>query len=195
MKTQELAKEKERGLTERITERVRELVEDKESENTLESDRDRVSERLGDRVTVTGYSSDVSSLEGQARGLPGDSFPGVRAENSLEGIDSESESESDYQEQEDSGVKSSSLSESNSSRARLLSRLVKGGDRMEQIKRQLVVQRGAIVAALKMVADNRTQAHSLRSEQDTEHTSQRDRDSGSIYLQVWMYIMSIHKEH
>ena len=52
----------------------------------------------------------------------------------------------------------------------LLQKLKKGGNRMDQIKRQLVVQRGAIVAALKILAQSRS-AGSLSSYKSSDNSS------------------------
>ena len=89
-------------------------------------------------------TSPLLSVDEDLRGdnysnLPGDSYPAVAAsldevesdvntDNELETVDAHKKSEPDY----------------------LLQKLQKGGNRMDQIKRQLVVQRGAIVAALKV---------------------------------------------
>ena len=99
----------------------------------------------------TGYS-DVSDVH---VGVPGDSFPAVAV--SLDDIDSENNT--DVEETEDPPKRKNYETEY------VIQKLDKGGSRMEQIKRQLVVQRGAIVAALKMLRDR--QRESCDSDQDT----------------------------
>ena len=77
--------------------------------------------------------SDASSDAREAVGLPGDSFPAVAA--SLDDIESDTGTE----DEEAAGT-------ADRQTEKLLQKLGKGGNRMEQIKRQLVVQRGAIVS-------------------------------------------------
>jgi len=102
-------------------------------------------------------TSPLLSVDEDLRGdnysnLPGDSYPAVAAsldevesdvntDNELETVDAHKKSEPDY----------------------LLQKLQKGGNRMDQIKRQLVVQRGAIVAALKVLAQSRTSGSGMSS--------------------------------
>ena len=77
--------------------------------------------------------------------VPGDSFPAVAA--SLDVItDGEATEGEEVEEQEQVATDAS----------RLLARLRRGGSRMEQIKRQLVAQRGAIVSALRLLAEARS---------------------------------------
>ena len=88
--------------------------------------------------------------------MPGDSFPTVAASLDIisEGDATEGEEVEETKETETS---------------RLLGRLTRGGSRMEQIKRQLVVQRGAIVSALRLLAETRSQAsRSLESTESKE---------------------------
>ena len=75
--------------------------------------------------------------------MPGDSFPAVAA--SLD-IITDGEATEGEEEQEQAATDAS----------RLLARLRRGGSRMEQIKRQLVAQRGAIVSALRLLAEARS---------------------------------------
>ena len=65
--------------------------------------------------------------------MPGDSFPAVAA--SLDIISDGEVTEGEETEQQGGGE------EESSDTSRLLARLTRGGSRMEQIKRQLVVQR------------------------------------------------------
>jgi len=89
-----------------------------------------------------------SDISDNQFGVPGDSFPAVAA--SLDDIDSENNT--DVEEDEEEPVVK------NYETDYVLQKLEKGGNRMDQIKRQLVVQRGAIVAALKMLAQTRSHA-------------------------------------
>jgi len=70
----------------------------------------------------------------------------------------------------------------------VLNTLIKGARRMEQIKRQLIVQRGSIVAALKHVAQARSvqsddQSSSL-SKTGTSFNSERDRALASFHTSL-----------
>jgi len=104
-------------------------------------------------------------------GVPGDSFPAVAA--SLDDIDSENNT--DVEEDEDEPVKK------NYETDYVIQKLKKGGNRMDQIKRQLVVQRGAIVAALKILAQTRSNAASLESIKSGDNISgEEDRALASI---------------
>jgi hypothetical protein len=82
----------------------------------------------------------ASDTSESAELVPGDSFPAVAAS-----LDTLSEGEGGAEAEEGEGPDT----------ARLLARLTRGGSRMEQIKRQLVVQRGAIVSALRLLAESR----------------------------------------
>jgi len=104
-------------------------------------------------------------------GVPGDSFPAVAA--SLDDIDSENNT--DVEEDEEEPVKK------NYETDYVIQKLKKGGNRMDQIKRQLVVQRGAIVAALKILAQTRSNAASLESIKSGDNISgEEDRALASI---------------
>jgi len=104
-------------------------------------------------------------------GVPGDSFPAVAA--SLDDIDSENNT--DVEEDEEEPVKK------NYETDYVIHKLKKGGNRMDQIKRQLVVQRGAIVAALKILAQTRSNAASLESIKSGDNISgEEDRALASI---------------
>ena len=83
--------------------------------------------------------SDVHDNRENNSCIPGDSYPAVAA--SLDDI--ESDVNTDVEELENNDNKKQEPEY-------LLQKLRKGGNRMDQIKRQLVVQRGAIVAALKV---------------------------------------------
>lgn len=134
--------------------------------------------RMGlSRQQSTGGMTDNSDTSDLPNAVPGDSFPGVAT--SLDIIDCDTtDGETETEEVANHKVIVTGKTENE----RLLQRLHKGGDRMEQIKRQLVVQRGAIVAALKLFAENRTQASSLKIEEEGEVsvTEERDRGVGSI---------------
>ena len=98
------------------------------------------------KVELTSTDSDLSDVREPVGGLmPGDSYPAVAA--SLDDIDSDVNTDS---EELEAGAGRGGEPDY------LLQKLRKGGTRMEQIKRQLVVQRGAIVAALKILAQSRT---------------------------------------
>ena len=100
------------------------------------------------KVELTSTDSDLSDVREPVGGLmPGDSYPAVAA--SLDDIDSDVNTDS---EELEAGAGRGGGGEPDY----LLQKLRKGGTRMEQIKRQLVVQRGAIVAALKILAQSRT---------------------------------------
>ena len=115
-----------------------------------------------------GYS-DVSDVH---VGVPGDSFPAVAA--SLDDIDTDINTDEDL-ESEDVPKKMNYETEY------VIQKLDKGGNRMEQIKRQLVVQRGAIVAALKMLAQTRSNTASMESFKSNENISEeQDRALASI---------------
>ena len=88
--------------------------------------------------------SDVHDNRENNSCIPGDSYPAVAA--SLDDI--ESDVNTDVEELENNDNKKQEPEY-------LLQKLRKGGNRMDQIKRQLVVQRGAIVAALKILAQSR----------------------------------------
>lgn len=104
-------------------------------------------------------------------GVPGDSFPAVAA--SLDDIDSENNT--DVEEDEEEPVKK------NYETDYVIQKLKKGGNRMDQIKRQLVVQRGAIVAALKILAQTRSNAASMESIKSSDNISgEEDRALASI---------------
>jgi len=105
--------------------------------------------------------SDVNDSRVSHADVPGDSYPAVAA--SLDDI--ESDVNTDVEE----------LDTDNNHKKRqepeyLLQKLKKGGNRMDQIKRQLVVQRGAIVAALKILAQSRS-AGSLSSYKSSDNSS------------------------
>ena len=91
--------------------------------------------------------SDVHDTHENNSCIPGDSYPAVAA--SLDDI--ESDVNTDVEELENNDNKKQEPEY-------LLQKLRKGGNRMDQIKRQLVVQRGAIVAALKILAQSRAGA-------------------------------------
>lgn len=91
--------------------------------------------------------SDVHDTHENNSCIPGDSYPAVAA--SLDDI--ESDVNTDVEELENNDNKKQEPEY-------LLQKLRKGGNRMDQIKRQLVVQRGAIVAALKILAQSRSGA-------------------------------------
>ena len=102
------------------------------------------------KVELTSTDSDLSDVREPVGGLmPGDSYPAVAA--SLDDIDSDVNTDSEELEA-GAGRGGGGGGEPDY----LLQKLRKGGTRMEQIKRQLVVQRGAIVAALKILAQSRT---------------------------------------
>jgi len=75
--------------------------------------------------------------------LPGDSFPAVAPSLDMVTMSGD-EDETEGRENEN-----------------LYSKLIKAGRRMEQIKRQLIAQRGSIVAALKLLAESRSSNGSL----------------------------------
>ena len=109
----------------------------------------------------TGYS-DVSDVHA---GVPGAA--------SLDYIDSDNNT--DVEETEDPPKRKNYETEY------VIQKLDKGGNRMEQIKRQLVVQRGAIVAALKMLAQTRSNTASMESFKSNENISdEQDRGLASI---------------
>ena len=109
-----------------------------------------------------GYS-DVST-----GGCPGDSYPAVAA--SLDDIESDVNTDGEEVEQEVVETKKQEPDY-------LLQKLRKGGSRMEQIKRQLVVQRGAIVAALKVLAQSRAASSgSLTSTEGEEEEEEEEKD-------------------
>ena len=102
------------------------------------------------KVELTSTDSDLSDVREPVGGLmPGDSYPAVAA--SLDDIDSDVNTDTEELEA-GAGRGGGGGGEPDY----LLQKLRKGGTRMEQIKRQLVVQRGAIVAALKILAQSRT---------------------------------------
>ena len=111
-----------------------------------------------------GYS-DVST-----GGCPGDSYPAVAA--SLDDIESDVNTDGEEVEQEVVETKKQEPDY-------LLQKLRKGGTRMDQIKRQLVVQRGAIVAALKVLAQSRSASNgsltSTEGEEEEEEEEEKDR--------------------
>ena len=111
-----------------------------------------------------GYS-DVST-----GGCPGDSYPAVAA--SLDDIESDVNTDGEEVEQEVVETKKQEPDY-------LLQKLRKGGTRMDQIKRQLVVQRGAIVAALKVLAQSRAASSgsltSTEGEEEEEEEEEKDR--------------------
>ena len=109
-----------------------------------------------------GYS-DVST-----GGCPGDSYPAVAA--SLDDIESDVNTDGEEVEQEVVETKKQEPDY-------LLQKLRKGGTRMDQIKRQLVVQRGAIVAALKVLAQSRAASSgSLTSTEGEEEEEEEEKD-------------------
>ena len=102
------------------------------------------------KVELTSTDSDLSDVREPVGGLmPGDSYPAVAA--SLDDIDSDVNTDT---EELEAGAGRDGVGGGEPDY--LLQKLRKGGTRMEQIKRQLVVQRGAIVAALKILAQSRT---------------------------------------
>ena len=106
-------------------------------------------------------SSDLSDVrEHLVTTMPGDSYPAVAA--SLDEVDSDINTDVEELENHGNGKKQEP--------EYLLQKLKKGGNRMDQIKRQLVVQRGAIVAALKVLAQSRTSG-SMTSFKSSEHSS------------------------
>ena len=111
-----------------------------------------------------GYS-DVST-----GGCPGDSYPAVAA--SLDDIESDVNTDGEEVEHEVVETKKQEPEY-------LLQKLRKGGTRMDQIKRQLVVQRGAIVAALKVLAQSRAASSgsltSTEGEEEEEEEEEKDR--------------------
>ena len=101
-------------------------------------------------------------------GLPGDSYPTVAA--SLDDIESDVNTDGEEVEQEVVETKKQEPDY-------LLQKLRKGGTRMDQIKRQLVVQRGAIVAALKVLAQSRAASSgSLTSTEGEEEEEEEEKD-------------------
>ena len=109
-----------------------------------------------------GYS-DVST-----GGCPGDSYPAVAA--SLDDIESDVNTDGEEVEQEVVETKKQEPDY-------LLQKLRKGGTRMDQIKRQLVVQRGAIVAALKVLAQSRAASSgSLTSTEGEEEEAEEEEE-------------------
>ena len=99
-------------------------------------------------------------------GLPGDSYPTVAA--SLDDIESDVNTDGEEVEQE--------VSDKKQEPEYLVQKLRKGGTRMDQIKRQLVVQRGAIVAALKVLAQSRSDSGgSLASNEEEDEDEEKDR--------------------
>jgi hypothetical protein len=120
------------------------------------------------RTTEDKGYSDISDVH---VGVPGDSFPAVAA--SLDDIDSDNNT--DIEETEDPSKRKNYETEY------VIQTLNKGGNRMDQIKRQLVVQRGAIVAALKMLAQTRSNTASMESFKSAEIDSEeQDRALASI---------------
>eukprot|EP00092_Neocalanus_flemingeri_P032345 GFUD01035165.1.p1 GENE.GFUD01035165.1~~GFUD01035165.1.p1 ORF type:complete len:257 (-),score=98.45 GFUD01035165.1:96-866(-) len=114
--------------------------------------------------------SDVSD---EHEGVPGDSFPAVAA--SLDNIDSDTNTDVEDTGTEDPPIKK------NYETDYVLQKLGKGGNRMEQIKRQLVVQRGAIVVALKILAQSRSSSGSMVSFKSSEsNNKEQDRALASI---------------
>ena len=118
---------------------------------------------------TVGYS-DVSDVQ---VGVPGDSFPAVAA--SLDDIDSDTNTDVEDPETENPPKKKNYETEY------VIQKLSKGGNRMDQIKRQLVVQRGAIVAALKILAQSRSNSGSMQSFKSVENNcEEQDRALASI---------------
>ena len=105
--------------------------------------------------------SDLSDGREHAGGVPGDSYPAVAA--SLDDIESDVNTDGEDTDTADNDKKKPQEPEY------LLQKLRKGGNRMDQIKRQLVVQRGSIVAALKILAQARSSS-SLSSYKSTEQS-------------------------
>mgnify|MGYP001164376132 FL=1 len=105
--------------------------------------------------------SDLSDVREHAGGVPGDSYPAVAA--SLDDIESDVNTDGEDTDTADNDKKKPQEPEY------LLQKLRKGGNRMDQIKRQLVVQRGSIVAALKILAQARSSS-SLSSYKSTEQS-------------------------
>jgi len=101
--------------------------------------------------------------------MPGDSFPAVAA--SLDIISDGEVTEGEETEQQGGGGQDSSDT------SRLLARLTRGGSRMEQIKRQLVVQRGAIVSALRLLAESRSQSSRSQS-LESQGEGEQERNGG-----------------
>jgi len=123
------------------------------------------------------HSSDTigdSDVSEDQRRVPGDSFPAVAA--SLDDID-DSDNNTDIEDTEsvDQPRKKNYETEY------VIEKLSKGGNRMDQIKRQLVVQRGAIVAALKILAQSRSNSGSMHSYKSSENNcDEQDRALASI---------------
>ena len=114
--------------------------------------------------------SDLSDVREHAGGVPGDSYPAVAA--SLDDIESDVNTDGEDTDTADNDKKKPHEP------AYLLQNLRKGGNRMDQIKRQLVVQRGSIVAALKILAQARSSS-SLSSYKSTEQSPDSGDSSGS----------------
>ena len=123
---------------ERLTKENSELVKLRQENIRLQERNNQLAAELEERDRV----SDVTT-----GGIPGDSYPAVAA--SLDDIESDVNTDGEEVEEE--------VSESKKQEPEyLVQKLRKGGTRMDQIKRQLVVQRGAIVAALKVLAQSRS---------------------------------------
>ena len=105
--------------------------------------------------------SDLSDVRENMGDVPGDSYPAVAA--SLDDIESDVNTDGEDTDTTDNDKKKQQEPEY------LLQKLRKGGNRMDQIKRQLVVQRGSIVAALKILAQARSSS-SLSSYKSTEQS-------------------------
>jgi len=141
-------------------------VRTRELEMTSTQDRQNFS-----KYEIQEEKSGYSDVSDDQLGVPGDSYPAVAA--SLDDIDSDTNT--DIEDAEDPPKKKNYETEY------VIQKLNKGGNRMEQIKRQLVVQRGAIVAALKMLAQTRSNTASMESFKSSENISgEEDRALASI---------------
>ena len=119
------------------------------------------------KVDLTNDSdfSDVHDGRVSQGGIPGDSYPAVAA--SLDDIESDVNTDVEELETDNFVLKKQEPEY-------LLQKLKKGGNRMDQIKRQLVVQRGSIVAALKILAQSRAAgaSGSMSSYKSSDHGDQ-----------------------
>ena len=142
---------------ERLTKENSELVKLRQENIRLQERNNQLTAELEERDRV----SDVTT-----GGIPGDSYPAVAA--SLDDIESDVNTDGEEVEEE--------VSESKKQEPEyLVQKLRKGGTRMDQIKRQLVVQRGAIVAALKVLAQSRSRSGGSLASNEEEEEEEKDR--------------------
>ena len=126
--------------------------------------------------------SDLSDVRENAGAIPGDSYPTVAA--SLDDIDSDVNTDV-----EDPDNETTNRDTKNQEPDYLLQKIKKAGNRMEQIKRQLVVQRGSIVAALKILAQARpagslSSCESREQSADSQHSSVESQEKDRVLVSI-----------